>query len=311
MSEETIGAIRYWHRQRQFAIAQRKRVDLAVGSFVRMLLGFRVDASDIDRKAVRDRAAAIISAVEAEAKGKEHLCADRQLDECRPIILASIASRAPFDQVERDAERHMRKLVRSLPIYPWSQETRGLGDLGLAQIIGEAGDLSMYDNPAKLWKRMGLAVMSGKRQGAPGANAGKDEWIAHGYSPARRSIMWNIGGSLLKAGGPYADLIRERKEVERLKALGEGLEVKPAAQIKPKEKDRCRSVGHIANRAQRYAEKRLLRDLWRAWREANEKSAPKAEVPPAESSGHGRGIEASRTTTPTAALPQSHLIAAE
>lgn len=279
--DEAIAGIRYWHRQRQFAMAQRKRVDLATGSFCRLMLGWRVDAPEKDRKAVALRAKAILGAVEAKQKGKVTDFDDPSLAEMRPVVTAAIASRAPFEAVEKEAEKNMRRLVRTLPVYAWAAEQRGLGEMGLAQIIAEAGDLSDYDNPAKLWKRMGLAVIQGRRQGAPGEKAGNADWVAHGYNAARRSIMWNIGQSLMKAKGPYADLIRERKEIERLKALAEGLEVKPAASIKATEKNRCRSVGHIANRARRYAEKRLLKDLWRAWRRARSNLPPTNDAPDA------------------------------
>lgn len=39
-----------------------------------------------------------------------------------------------------------------------------------------------------------------------------------------------------------------------------------AAKIPKARTDEFMSLGHIDRRAQRYMEKRLLRDLWRAWR---------------------------------------------
>jgi hypothetical protein len=41
----------------------------------------------------------------------------------------------------------------------------------------------------------------------------------------------------------------------------------PAAKIPAKNKELYRSDGHVHNRAKRYMEKRLIRDLWRAWRD--------------------------------------------
>ena len=55
--------------------------------------------------------------------------------------------------------------------------------------------------------------------------------------------------------------------MERQKAADEGLVVVAAAKIKKGEEEKSRSLGHVDNRARRYMEKRLLQDLWIAWRE--------------------------------------------
>ncbi len=87
--------------------------------------------------------------------------------------MAEVALAAMFPLTEaRDAigkhraavEKRLTKLAKALPIGPWVEGTRGVGLLSLAAIVGEAGDLSAYSNPAKLWKRMGLAVMPDGRQ---------------------------------------------------------------------------------------------------------------------------------------------------
>jgi hypothetical protein len=114
--------------------------------------------------------------------------------------------------------------------------------LSLAAIVGEAGDLSNYANPAKLWKRLGLAVMpDGTRQ----RRVTGVEGLEHGYSPARRSVVWNIGACIVKAGGPLKAVYDARKVYET---------------------PRVETKGHAHNRAQRYVEKRFVRDLWIAWR---------------------------------------------
>lgn len=143
-------------------------------------------------------------------------------------------------------ERQMEKLARQLPVWPWVESVRGFGALGLAQIIGECGDLWRYDGPAKVWKRMGVAVIDGERQRRV---AGADALI-HGYVPRRRAILFNIGESLIKGNqdGAYRPCYLARREYER-ERLGPD-----AAPIL------------LHNRARRYMEKRLLRDLWRAWR---------------------------------------------
>jgi hypothetical protein len=167
--------------------------------------------------------------------------------------LADIAFAATFPLVEaRDGvarhralvEKRLVKLAKSLPVAPYVESVRGVGLASLAAIVGEAGDLSHYSTVAKLWKRLGLAVMpDGTRQ----RRIGGDAAIEHGYSPARRSVMWNVGACIVKAGGPLKDVYDARKAYEA---------------------ERVATKGHAHNRAQRYVEKRFARDLWVAWRRA-------------------------------------------
>ncbi|WP_066922879.1 hypothetical protein [Methylobacterium sp. CCH5-D2] len=164
--------------------------------------------------------------------------------------LADIALAATFPLTEaRDSiakhraavEKRLVKLAKALPVAPWVEGTRGVGLLSLAAIVGEAGDLGAYANPAKLWKRMGLAIMpDGRQRRTTGAAA-----LDHGYSPARRSVVWNIGACIMKAGGPLKEIYDARKLYEL---------------------PRVETKGHAHNRAQRYVEKRFLRLLWCEWR---------------------------------------------
>lgn len=160
------------------------------------------------------------------------------------IYLAKhIAARDSFHAMRHDAEKRLRKLAHQLPVWSWVETVHGFGDLGLAQIVAEAGNLENYANPAKLWKRFGLAVIGGGAQ----RRVTGDAALEHGYSPVRRSMMYVIGDSLLKKQNPYRALYLARKATEQAKVP-----------------DGTKMLWH--RRAQRYAEKRLLRDLWRAWR---------------------------------------------
>jgi hypothetical protein len=175
---------------------------------------------------------------------------DHENAETRSTDVATLAA-LPLTQCRdllrwhrKNHEKRMEKLAKMLPVWPWWECTRGVGALALAQIIGEAGDLSGYPNPAKLWKRMCLAVVEGAAQKkVKGAGA-----LKQGYSPRRRSVMYVIGDCLIRAGeNPYKLVYDERKELEATK-LPDGPKMK------------------IHRRAHRYMEKRLLRDLWREWR---------------------------------------------
>lgn len=153
-----------------------------------------------------------------------------------------------FADKRKDVEKQLRKLSRSSPVWPWVSTVKGFGDLNLAAIIGEAGDISLYRSPSCLWKRMGLAVINGGRQ----RRVTGDAALEHGYNPQRRCVAYLLGETLVKAGEGcvYRPLYNERKAYEL---------------------ERVETKAHAHNRAARYIVKRALRDLWRAWRDAEMK----------------------------------------
>lgn len=155
------------------------------------------------------------------------------------------AALQPVEKQRKALDLRLTKLAKKLPAWPWVESVRGFGALTLAAITGEAGDLSVYANPGKLWKRMGLAVFDGQRQRlVPGEAA-----LLHGYSPERRAVMWNLGESIVKCNGDgeYRRLYLERKAYE----LARAPEMKPAQ-------------AHA--RAKRFVEKRLAKHTWQAHR---------------------------------------------
>lgn len=246
----TIAQIRAAHRERCFAMEQRKRLDLALGSFLRMALGWS--------RALPKEEAERISKEAQRLMGKPE-------GDWRHVVEASGLARGPFEDIEKKAKRTMEELGETLPAWAaFGEDVRGFGTCSLAVIVAEAGDLSGYATPSKLWKRMGVAVMGTVRQGGLPSNASKEAWIAHGYNRQRRSRMWNIGDALIKGNrdGKYRTLYLQRKEYE----LARDPEMKP---IK------------AHRRAQRYMEKRLLRDLWQAWRRAGTLAQPDVGLPAA------------------------------
>jgi hypothetical protein len=156
----------------------------------------------------------------------------------------------------------MERLAKTLPAAAFVEQVCGFGIGSLAAIVGECGDLSNYSTHSKLWKRMGLAPMGGKAMSTWRRSGGltSDQWQDAGYSPSRRSIVWNIGacvmkaqsakvnketGEVIKPAGPYRVLYDQRKELELT---------------------RCESKANANARALRYLDKRILRDLWKEWR---------------------------------------------
>lgn len=278
-----VALIRSEHRKREFALDQRKRIGNATAAFVRTQMGWSLAIPEKEREAIRKRAATVVDAV---AKGK--VGPDTAEDAMRfgPVIMASTAAASGWDGIEDQTTKSLEKLAKQLPAYEWVKSVRGFGAVSFARIVGEAGDISVYSNPAKLWKRMGLAVMSGQRQGNPGKGATAVDWTEHGYSGRRRSISWQMADTLFRAQwrgekdgipahaiGPYGeDYARKKAEYAvRIEATAD-LPATDPAKWTPARADKA---------ARRYMEKAVLRDLWREWRRgAKVATTSPVRVPP-------------------------------
>lgn len=221
-----IDQIREQWRRRQMWHRAEKSLTLQAKSMCRRLLAGDKKEAEVLYKSVLN--------------GQEHSLATVALLAMQPLLQA----RDGIEVARLQVEKRLLALAKELPVAAWIEGVRGVGLLSLAGIVGEAGDIGAYGNPAKLWKRMGLAVIGGERQRKKEGDAG----ILHGYNPARRSLMWTIGDCIIRAGGPLKELYNQRKEYEA---------------------PRVATKMHAHNRAKRYIEKRLLRDLWRAWRDAS------------------------------------------
>ena len=240
----TIAAIQELHMRREAAVRQRNRLDNACRAFARRLLGFQTMLPEPEREAIRKKAEELVSAMMDGTALPAVLPAVAKA--LLPMVDATRIGRRPFDEIGKACAKEMEKLAKQLPAAAFVESVRGFGFVGFAQIIGETGDLRKYANPAKVWKRMGLAV-------APDGKAQRritgDAAIEMGFSPQRRKISWVIGDSLIKGNKDgYRSLYDERKEME-------------------KARNPEMTKGHAHKRAQRFMEKRLLRELWRAWRD--------------------------------------------
>jgi hypothetical protein len=181
------------------------------------------------------------------------------------------AAMAPLDVAIAEQEKLLTKLGKQLPVWDWAAPILGLSSRFLAMVVAEAGTgPGDYRTPSALWKRMGLAVIDGQRQ----RKVAGEGAIEQGYVGRRRALLWNIGESIIRkqvrkggvAIGELGQLYLDRKAYEAERAE------RPI-------------VAH--NRAKRYVEKRLLRELWKAWRAATRPAAigntePNGKPPPAE-----------------------------
>jgi hypothetical protein len=253
--DQICFAIRAAHRQRVFAMGCRKKIDLSLGSFLRSNLGWRYceadDKEQVKKNAeIRKLSADLMTCGEKTLKGKPHDLADSEhYQRFGLIIEESIKTRAGWDHLESIALKEMETQAALLPVWKeFGEGIRGFGLGSLAVVIGETGNLSNYETHSRVWKRLGLAVLNGIRQGGLPKGAPAEEWIAHGYNRARRSRIFVIGDVLIKVNkGEYRALYDERKAYE----IARDPEIRPI-------------VSH--RRAQRYMEKALIRALWKAWR---------------------------------------------
>ncbi|MGN6290429.1 MAG: hypothetical protein ACTHNA_14335 [Sphingopyxis terrae] len=178
------------------------------------------------------------------------------------------AAMAPLTDAIKEQEKLLTKLGKQLPVAKWADTVPGLSHRFLAAIVGECGiGPGEYRSVSALWKRMGMAVINGGRQ----RRVTGDAALEHGYVARRRSLMWNIGDQVAVRQGirnpkdedgkptgavainEWGALYLERKEYELARESEPGKPMTPM---------------HAHNRAKRYVEKRLLRELWKAWRKA-------------------------------------------
>jgi hypothetical protein len=238
-----ITEIRETHRHREDMVRTQTALVNRAKAICRRLVGF--NPFDEDEKEKKRKMAAAQALYKSLGGGEEREHTETAAVLCAPLFVAL----EPVHRARLEAEKRMAELAKKLPVWEWAEQIHGFGALGLAQIVGEAGDLLAYENPAKLWKRMGVGLVAGPNGfEAQRKKTNVEEAERHGYKPRRRSILWNIGDSLIKKQNEYRELYLARKEYE-------------AAQ------DPERSKMHNHRRAQRYMEKRLLRNLWRAWRD--------------------------------------------
>ncbi|WBU27510.1 hypothetical protein OOZ54_12480 [Rhodopseudomonas palustris] len=336
MHSEVVDQIRAAHRSRMYCMEVRKRADLALGSHLRGELGWSRNADDETNSRARDLADKLMDCGRAEMKRLRTIAANQTATKPKVVptphalidteewreygdtILMTFYSYDKIDQREDIVTKRLDELAMQLPVWKsFGEQIRGFSATFLGTIIGEAGDLSNYPDHSKLWKRMGLApfVKDGLAMSGAGwrkhGGLTKDEWSTFGYSPVKRSRMFVIGDVLLKCNGTgrYRTAYLARKDYEIAKAEAAGLQVLPAGKIPKGRRDEFVSQAQVHARAKYYMEKRLLRDLWQAWRASASMRKSAAEAVPAENSDAPQGAGQAISEVPSSAafaLPDHH-----
>lgn len=263
--------------RRKFYIGVVNKQTNAVKALVRRALGWRYDEEEGDREKVNARAARIVASA---LSGKEQKPEDAETFAVLAFDLATVAAAIePCQKARHEIELEMKRIVRKLPIFAWAKPVKGFGELGLAVVLAEAGDLSNYPKKGHLWKRLGLAPLEGhaystwRRKGGLSA----DDWTEAGYSPRRLAEIFAVVSEPLFrqqscTAGPYRAVYDRRRE--------------RTAETNPEW-----TKAHSHMDGLRIMTKYLLRDLWREW------------------NGRKAGQFVPNMAVPT--LPTAHLIAAE
>lgn len=179
--------------------------------------------------------------------------------------------KAHFESMRKERlawKKYIEREAVKLPVWPWVEAIPGIGAHLLGMIIGETGDLSNYANPAKVWKRMGLAVeLDGRAQRRiKGTNTlEKIKAVDAGYSPRRRTVMYLAGAAMEMLNKHGKDNPAEYRQLYLAKKA-EYVARETGCGRKKCTKEKC-TPGHIRSMALRVMEKRFLKDLWCTWRD--------------------------------------------
>jgi hypothetical protein len=239
--------------RRKFYISLTNKQVNAIRALTRRALGWRAD--DDGREKINARAARIVaSALAGKAQKPEDEAAFAALAADLAVCAAVLQ---PLAEARAEVEKDMRRAARKLPAYAFAKSVNGLGDLGLAVLVGEAGDLASYPKKGHLWKRLGLAPVHGQALSTWRRTGGltADDWTAAGYSPRRRAEVYAVISEPLfraqsVADGPYRAIYDRRR-----------------AATEAAHPDWSKLHSHMD--ALRVMTKSLLRDLRNEWRRAN------------------------------------------
>jgi hypothetical protein len=289
-------------RQRAIVIKSRNMQANRIQAIIAGTLGYCARMEEKDRRKLFSQASELI----------DDVVAGKVQHRYEKVITTTMIGIKAFEAMKENLEDRMTELARKLPVISWveHEDRSGFSPLGLAIVVGEAGDLGTYANPAKVWRRFSCAPWSFEGKTLMGATwrVGKEgklptaEWTNYGYSPRRRSIAYLIGENIVKQNYHVSPDAPKRSRagkptLKELKALGKNSpEYKKYLEEKEERKKFLKDGPYRARytavrervkevhpdwtdlrqhrHAMLLATKMLLRDLWVVWT-----GAP-AEPPP-------------------------------
>ncbi len=177
-----------------------------------------------------------------------------------PVLFFIELHRYSIEKYKDTTGTAIETAVKALPIAKWVLDIKGAGLKSTGLLIGALGGpmYPKYACPARVWKRMGLSVLSdGTAQRKIAGD--KELAIEAGFSPQRRSIMHNIGESLVKGNQTGS---KAKDNVERLTYSKMYFERKQyEVEMSPK-----LPAWHVNKRAMRYMEKQYLKNMFNEWK---------------------------------------------
>jgi hypothetical protein len=255
-----ISAIREESRRRRFLIKLANKQLNAAAAYLRSALGWSRQAPKAEQEAIKKRAGAILKRLIADKTIDADIDVLRMVGDELMVVKVSVGM---VNDRRAAVEKEMKARARTFPVFQFAKGVLGFGDLALAVIVGEAGDLANYPNFRMLWKRLGLAPYEGRAMSSwKAGELTADEWRAAGYVARRRAE--------LHAFIDEAMFYHQREGAEK-SGLEFGLAKGPYGEVYIKRREATKlshpdwTKLHADNDARRIMTKALVKDLWQAW----------------------------------------------
>ena len=277
---EALAELSELARQRRALIKVGTATTNRIGGYLRGALGWRADLPEKEREIVVKRAQRIIAHV---TKDKALPKDDKAVaDAWRGTILATYASLAPLAKARSVVEHRMERLARGLPSYAFVKAVAGFGDLGFAVIMARCcgrtlAGLADFPSPEHMWKRLGMEPPTDDQQERMIGAKARSEIFSSLYDSMLRA-QWAAEKDGIPAHpiGPYGEVYGAAK-ARYMQRVADTADL-PMRIDGKRNKDKW--IAARADRAaRRYMAKRVLRNLWRAWREASHSLSPTGSVP--------------------------------
>jgi len=259
--------------ERKFAIQMEMGIVQRIAARVVRAFQLDHDAPEASRKAAWVRAERVVRrGLQDKPQAEEDAAIGAALSDHLTVARLSLAPVTAFrDRVEAE----MVKAAEALPAFALTERTPGFKALGLAVIVGEAGDLSNYASERKLWRRLGLGVAPGHEEHAystwKGLGLPTGEWDAPefpgqprraGYSPRRLGQIYGVVTvplMMFKARHKYGEHYDKRRAHTEI--------THPTGTFAECKADPSRwTPAHSHADAMRIMTKALVEDLWKEWR---------------------------------------------
>jgi hypothetical protein len=254
---------RSWHLQSRIMVENRLRSRVAA-----VVLRYTSSAAETERRKKFWDASKLIVSMR---------CGKADPNSCSALVRATGTIIDYYNTQIKTLEKTMLRIARKLPVATWiaESEQKGIGLHLFAVIIGETGNLSNYDCPSKVWRRLGCAPWQFQGQTKQGSTWRRDgglpasEWEEYGYSPRRRSVAYLVGECIVKHN---ESIYKTRYLDAKVKAR----ETHPEWKWRPCKKclalGDCRTCGgtgevcgHAHNHGMLLASKLFLKNLWIEW----------------------------------------------